>query len=298
MSNLPPYSAVVATYERAEDLARLLESLIAQTHRPAAVLVVDSSPGPETRTCVEGFGDRLPLQYLRARQPSAAVQRNQGAELVTTPLIMFADDDAILAPDCAEKACAVFADDTAEAVGGVAPRMEGMVHRSPGGFLRWYYRWQAGYDHPTYGGKLFGPGLNCLPTYEEGEEALIRADWLNAGCVFFRTPLFEREKFPLFPGYSFLEDVHLSARIGRTHRLYFHKLATYEHRDSSSPWKKNFRALARLRLRNQRIVGREVLGLREPALTFKLLVHRLFVSVVLLRQREPGWRETFIGTWT
>lgn len=297
MSTFPPYSMVVATYERPEDLARLLGSLVAQSHPPAAVIVVDSSSSPAPQRCAEGFAARLPLRYVRAREPSAAVQRNQGAELVTTPLIAFADDDAILAHDCAEKVCAVFGEDRAEEIGGIAPRMEGTPHRAPGRLLRRYYRWQAGYDHPTYGGKLFGPAINCLPTYDESEGELIPSEWLNAGCVFFRTPLFAREQFPQFPGYSFLEDVHLSARIGRTHRLLFHRSATYEHRDAPSDYKRHARALARRRVGNQRLVAREIMGLRGPRLMGKLLLHRLFVTLYLLRRRGPGTLGELVGTW-
>jgi hypothetical protein len=173
-----------------------------------------------------------------------------------------------------------------------------MEHRIPRGALRCYYRLQAGYDHPTYGGKLFGPAINCLPTYTEGEGALIPSDWLNSTCVFYRTPLFAREKFPEFERYSFLEDVHLSARVGRTHRLYFHRTATFEHRDAPSLFKRNTRELARMRVRHQRVVARDILGLREPALSWKLTLHRLFASAAVLRRRGNGWMEELLGTWT
>jgi len=121
---------------------------------------------------------------------------------------------------------------------------------------------------------------------------------LNSTCVFYRTPLYAREKFPEFEGYSFLEDVHLSARVGRTHQLYFHRTATFEHRDAPSTFKRNTRELARMRVRHQRLVAHDILGLREPMLTLKLLLHRLFASVSILRQRGPTWSQELLGTWT
>jgi glycosyltransferase involved in cell wall biosynthesis len=295
---LPAYTVVVATYERPDDLARLLESLAAQSWRPAEVVIVDASPGPKTAEIAQAWTARLPIRYARAEQPSAARQRNQGARGITTPLLAFVDDDAIIPSDSLAKIGAAFAADPDERTGGIAARIEGMQHRAPSGWLRRYYRCQAGFEHPTYGGKLFGPGLNCLPTYDEPGGELIPSDWLNSTCVFYRTPLFARERFPEFEGYSFLEDVHLSSRVGRTHRLFFHREARFIHNDAPSTFKRHRRALARMRLRHQRVVAREILGLRGPALTLKLLLHRLFVSAVLLRQREPGWREAFIGTWT
>jgi GT2 family glycosyltransferase len=290
------YSLVIATYERAEDLRTTLASIATQTRPPAAVVVVDSSADDQTLAVTQAAP--LPVRYERAKKPSAAVQRNQGAALVTTPLVAFVDDDVFVPPDSFEKICTAFEADTEGQIGGIAARIDGLQHRIPSGLLRCYYRLQAGYTHPTYGGKLFGAAINCLPTYTEATGDLIPADWLNSTCVFYRTPLYAREKFPEFEGYSFLEDVHLSARVGRTHQLYFHRTATFEHRDAPSTFKRNTRELARMRVRHQRLVAHDILGLREPMLTAKLLLHRLFASISILRQRGPTWTQELLGTWT
>ncbi len=292
------YSVVIATYERPDELRTTLESLSTQTRLPAQVIVVDSSPDPRSEAVVAGMTTRLPLHYERATRPSAAVQRNAGASRVRTPLVAFIDDDVFVPTETLEKMCDVFERDADGKVGGVAARIDGMQHTTPSGLLWWYYRLQAGYAHPTYGGKLFGPGINCLPSYTEGEGDLIPSDWLNSTCVFYRTELFLREKFPQFDGYSFLEDVHVSSRIGRTHHLYFHRTANFEHRDAPSTFKKNARELVRMRLRHQRVVARDILCIPEPLLTLKMLLHRVFASVWTLRARSPQWREILIGTWT
>lgn len=296
--SLLAYSVVIATFERADELRTTLESLAAQTRPPGMIVVVDSSPDDRTRVVVESFRERLPLLYERATQPSAALQRNTGASRVTTPLVAFIDDDVFVPSVTLAKICEVFDRDVEEKVGGVAARIDGMQHPPPHGLLWWYYRLQAGYSHPTYGGKLFGPGINCLPSYTEPGGDLIPSEWLNSTCVFYRTGLFMRERFPQFEGYSYLEDVHVSSRIGHTHRLYFHRTATFEHRDASSIFKKNVRELMRMRIRHQRMVARDILAVREPILTLKLFLHRAFASVAILRQRSPQWRESLVGTWT
>ena len=292
------YSIVIATLERPAEMRVTLESIAAQTRPPQRVIVVDSSKDDETRAVAESFTARLPLHYERALRPSSAVQRNQGAERVETPLIAFLDDDVFVRPETFATIVAAFENDSAERIGGIAARIDGMQHSPPRGLLWCYYRLQAGYSHPTYGAKLFGAGINCLPTYGDSDSDLIRADWLNSTCVFYRTELFRREKFPEFDGYSFMEDVHLSARIGRTHELFFHRTASFEHRDATSTFKRNARQLARMRVRHRRIVARDIVGLREPALTFKMLLHRLFTSACLLRNRHPSWKQELIGTWT
>jgi GT2 family glycosyltransferase len=290
------YSIVIATFERPEELRTALASLAAQTRPPAQVIVVDSSPDERTRAVVADAP--LPVRYERAVRPSSAVQRNQGAEFVTTPLIVFMDDDVFIPPTSLEKLCAPFEEDAEEKIGGIAGRIDGQAHRQPRGLLRFYYWLQAGYDHPTYGGKLFGAAVNCLPTYTESGGNLIPSEWLYSTCVFYRTPLFQREKFPEFEGYSFIEDVHLSARVGRTHRLYFHRTANFEHRDATSIFKRNTREMARMRVRNQRQVAHEIIGLHEPILSCKLFLHQLFSSFVVLRARRKGWSQELLGIWT
>jgi glycosyltransferase involved in cell wall biosynthesis len=292
------YTPVIATYERADDLARLLATLARQTRGPERVIIVDSSRDDRTRAVAESMAARLPIHYERAEIASAAEQRNQGARLVTTPLIAFIDDDATLEPDTCGKLCAPFENDADGKIGGVAARLAGPDRPRPGRLLWWYYRIQAGFAHPTYGGKLFGPAINCYPCYTEAaEHGLIPAQWLGSTCVFYRTEDFNAEKFPAFPGYSFMEDVHLSARIGKRRGLFFHTTARYGHHDSMSPWKRDFKAMARTRIRNQRRVAREILGFTGPRFELKLLLHRLFVTCWLLRRRGPGFAREIAGTW-
>lgn len=290
------YTPVIATYERPEHLSRMLATLADQTRPPKRVIIIDASHDSRTREVAETTAQRLPIHYERAQIASAAQQRNQGARLVTTPLVAFIDDDTLLQPDTCERLCAAFERDPQ--IGGVAGRLIGEDRPVPGGLLWWYYRIQAGFVHPTYGGKLFGPAINCYPSYTEpATHDLIPADWLSSTCVFYRTEAFLAEEFPAFTGYSFMEDVHLSARVARQHRLFFHTSARFEHHDATSPWKRDFTQMARNRIRNQRCVAREILGFSGPAFELKLLLHRLFVTVYLLRRRGPGfWRE-IAGTW-
>jgi GT2 family glycosyltransferase len=288
------YSIVVATYERANALRDALESVTRQTHLPARVIIVDSSAGTDSERVAAEFP--LPSIYLRAEKPSAAVQRNQGFREVSTPLVGFIDDDVVLAPDVFDKLCAVF--EQRPDTGGVAARVNGAEHPAPCGRLRAYYRLQAGFDDTTYGARLFGAAINCFPCYSAQPEELVSADWLNLGCVLFRSDLFGTELFPLFEGYSYGEDVHLSARIGKKGRLYFHSTARYDHYPSMSPAKRSFFKYARMSARHRRLIARDIQGLRGWELCWKDALHRFFVSVFLLRTRPAGWLRQIAGNWT
>jgi GT2 family glycosyltransferase len=288
------YSMVIATYERADALRDALKSVERQTRLPERVIIVDSSAGPESEAVVRE--SPLPVTYQRADRPSAAMQRNQGFREVTTPLVAFIDDDVVLAPDVFAKLCTVF--DQYDDTGGVAARMNGAEHPPPDRRLRKYYRLQAGFDHPTYGAKLFGAAINCFPCYSLHDDDLVPADWLNLGCVVFRSDLFGEELFPHFNGYSYGEDVHLSARIGQRSRLYFHAAARYDHFPSMSPAKRNFFRHARMSAHHRRLIAREILGLRGWELCWKDTLHRMFVTVFLLRTRPAGWLRQIAGNWT
>lgn len=292
------YSIVIATDQRPVELRGTLESIAGQSRQPARVVVVDASPDMRSREVCTEFEGKLPLRWLVAEGRSSARQRNQGAALVGEPLITFVDDDVILPPGTMAALAEVFDSDSPGKIGGVAARIEGMVHSPPRGLLRWYYRLQAGFAHRDYGARLIGPAINCLPSYSEADPDLIPGDWLNSTCTMYRTALFRREQFPQFDGYSPLEDVHLSARIGRTHRLYFHKHATYTHLSAPSSHKRDYRGMARMKIANQRLVARDVMGQSGWRLAWGLVLHRLFVTTHLLRSRPAGWGGTLRGTWS
>jgi glycosyltransferase involved in cell wall biosynthesis len=304
MSAVPaPYSLVIATLDRPDDLALTLAGIATQTHLPAEVIVVDSSANEKTRRTCELWVTRLPLRWIFSEAKSAAQQRNLGADLTRSEseVLGFLDDDITMYPETCADVCSVFADDPAHEIGGIAVRIDEIQRPPPSRLTRFYYWLQAGYRHTTYGGRLFGPAINCLPCYSEPTEGsgdLIRAEWLNSGCVFYRREPFLREKFPAFEGYSFMEDVHCSARIAKTHRLYFHTRARCSHRDGTNALKRDFAGLARQRIRHQRVVAREVMGQHGLGFAWKFLLHRLFASFNIVRRREPGWVQSLRGTWS
>lgn len=95
-------SVVVPTYNRATRLAALLRCLEEQP-APSSfeVLVCDDGSSDDTRKVAEMFGRRLRLRYLH--QPDegfrAGAARNMGLDAATGDLVLFLDDDQLVAPD-------------------------------------------------------------------------------------------------------------------------------------------------------------------------------------------------------
>jgi hypothetical protein len=127
---------------------------------------------------------------------------------------------------------------------------------------------------------------------------LIPAEWLNSTLVLYRRALFERERFPRFTGYSFLEDAHLSYRIGRTHELYFRSDAPYAHNSRPSAAKSDHRELARMIVRHQKTLTQDLLGLSGFTLAWKLSLHRLFQTVAVIRSPHPDRWQAIRGFWS
>ncbi|WP_437046616.1 glycosyltransferase [Streptomyces sp. enrichment culture] len=96
----PPPSAgvVVATRERAGQLARALDSLLAQDHPDFEIVVVDNAPVTDgTRELVERkYGERV--RYVREPVPGLAVAHNRGLEAVRGEVVAFTDDDVVADP--------------------------------------------------------------------------------------------------------------------------------------------------------------------------------------------------------
>ncbi|MFI2211745.1 glycosyltransferase [Streptomyces sp. NPDC020141] len=94
----PRTSVVVATRERADQLARALDSLLAQDHPDFEIVVVDNAPRTDaTRELVEGaYGGRVRL--VREDVPGLAVAHNRGVAAADGEIVAFTDDDVVADP--------------------------------------------------------------------------------------------------------------------------------------------------------------------------------------------------------
>jgi len=89
-------SVVVATCNRPVELSGCLRSLLAQTHPPTLIVVVDDAPGGElTPAIVARYARHGPLRYVEGTRLGLAAAHNRGLREVTTPLVAFTDDDVV-----------------------------------------------------------------------------------------------------------------------------------------------------------------------------------------------------------
>ncbi len=254
----PAVSVVIATRHRPDPLRLTLDTLSRQTRLPEEVIIIDSSEDDRTALLCAG-GDRWPglrIQYERAARPSAAEQRNRGADLATGAIVVFMDDDVELSPEFLVELIAPFATDPR--IAGVSGRILNCVYVQPRGLHWLLLALIVGDTSPSWAGRVVGPAVNFLP---DGERTDVHpVDWLFTTGVAYRREVFAQYRFGAFTGYSFAEDVHLSTRVGRDWTLVNAPRATFLHHDMGRKTHSDWRALGESMVVNRYEIMARVLG--------------------------------------
>lgn len=98
-----PISVVIPTYNRASTLARALDSVLEQTHRPREIILVDDDSQDDTSTLVRDYTS-CGITYLRLKKNGGvSAARNVGISRATGTFVSFLDSDDELSPDQLER---------------------------------------------------------------------------------------------------------------------------------------------------------------------------------------------------
>ncbi len=95
--NLSSISCIVPAYNAEKFIAPALESILAQTHPPVEVIVIDDGSTDATPELVRAFGD--PVRYVIQPGRGLPSARNYGVELARSDLIASLDADDLWHPD-------------------------------------------------------------------------------------------------------------------------------------------------------------------------------------------------------
>lgn len=261
-----PISAVVPTKDRAHVLERTLASLAEQDIIPAELIVVDGSAGSESRMVIQDWAAKLASQntvrWLRAEKLGAAVQRNQGLMSATQPFIWFFDDDILFEPDCVPRLWRTIEGDPR--LGGVSAMITNQKYHPPGLVSRTVFALIHGRNEATFAGRVIGPAVNLLPEDREDLPETVPTEWLNLGCTIYRREALPNPVFDsVFTGYSLMEDLTLSVRVGKKWRLANARKARIYHDSQPGAHKADVAALAEMELVNRHYVMTEVLDRRH-----------------------------------
>ncbi len=284
---------VVATKDRPAELGRLLESLSAQSRKPDEIIVVDGGAIGVSEVLHRPELESLALRYERCLPPSAARQRNRGIARVSPgiDLIGFLDDDAVLAPGAMSRMMD-FWESASSDIGGAQFNM--LNH--PAVFAAGLKRWPLISFLGLYSGN---PG-DVLPSGFQvmvgpvAETIFVR--WLGSGASIWRRHIFDAESFDeWFEGYSYLEDLDFSFRVGRHYRLAVVGQAGYEHLPARKGRGDGFR------FGRREAVNRLYFVTKNPELSrircAMALSLRLAISLAMAgRERKAGYLARAAGT--
>lgn len=212
-------AVVIPTYNRATQLAGLLESLKRQTLEASHVIVVDSSERDVADFNRAACAAVARTTWLASAQRSAPAQRNQGASHVRLideecDFIAFLDDDVRPASDYLERLVRLLVNDTSQAIAGASGVSEWLapeLHR----------REQIFQDVFLMSGRRPGSlrrsGINVPVSSHEASPMLV--DWLF-GCSVWRGRVFADFEFRNdMPGAGLYDDVEFSARVAKQYGL-------------------------------------------------------------------------------
>jgi glycosyltransferase involved in cell wall biosynthesis len=289
-------TAIVPTANRAAVLRKTLESMAKQNCQPETILVVDASVDNGTEqlcaASLEGLVSRI--QYLKAEQKGAAVQRSQALALVNTPAVFFFDDDVVFEPACVERLWNCL--QSGDQVGGVNALVTNQHYHDPGKLTKFMYRLMNGKNLLSYAGKCIGPAWNLLPADKQELPEYNEVEWLYTTCTMYRvsalpTPLFSNR----FQGYSMLEDLALSLTVAKKYKLFNVRNARIFHDSQPGDHKSNKRALAKMELLNRHYIMTRILNRTRFSDYCKLLIFELFGIVVVLTNIS-GWKNLLPAT--
>ncbi|MEN9946467.1 MAG: hypothetical protein RLZZ293_853 [Pseudomonadota bacterium] len=92
-------SLICATYQRTDELANFLASLVAQTYTNFEIIIVDQNPSGVLDFIISSYTSLLNLRWIRSAQLGSSVNRNLGLSLAQGEIIGFPDDDCYYYPD-------------------------------------------------------------------------------------------------------------------------------------------------------------------------------------------------------
>jgi glycosyltransferase involved in cell wall biosynthesis len=89
-------SVVVPTYNRSHLIRETLDAILAQTHAPHEIIVVDDGSTDDTRTVLASYGERI--RAISIANSGDLVARNTGLRIAQGHLLTFCDSDDLWMP--------------------------------------------------------------------------------------------------------------------------------------------------------------------------------------------------------
>ena len=217
-------TAVIPTRNRPSDLAKAVASVLAQTRPPDEFIIVDQSPGDESRLIVESLWpgeSRIKLMYIHDTSISGLVEAKQvAASRATGDIVCFLEDDIVLETDYIEQIELGFV--RLPEMLGCCGLITNPPHQPPG---------YAAIFHIFHRGIFKDIRVGLYGHLDGYVSKLIASDKLSGGLSAWRREVFAAVPFDVVNGFHMFEDIDFSTRVARHFgpRLYVNPSARLEH---------------------------------------------------------------------
>jgi GT2 family glycosyltransferase len=278
-----PVSAIIPTKDRTEVLLRTLNSLAGQSYLPEEIILVDASSTNEAeqRIPTVHFPPAVHVVYAKAIVKGAAQQRMQAMQLATTNVIFFMDDDILFEERCVEQLFRGF--EQTPKVGGVNAMITNQRYKTPGLITRVMLIILSGKRLGTWAGKVVGPAWNLLPEDNPEFPEYVECEWLNSGCTMYRREALPNPVFPeRFKGYSIMEDLAVSLKVGKSWTLLNARTARIFHDSQPGDYKSSLVRISEMEVMNRHYVMTQVLGRNKFRNYAQLFLFEMFKLSTLL----------------
>ena len=92
------FSVIIPVFNRPNEVAELLDSLVQQTVKTFEVIVVDDGSETKCDDVVAEFKDKLPIHYFYKTNSGPGLTRNFAAEKSSSEYLLILDSDCIVPP--------------------------------------------------------------------------------------------------------------------------------------------------------------------------------------------------------
>ncbi|TAK90617.1 MAG: glycosyltransferase family 2 protein [Burkholderiaceae bacterium] len=217
-------TAVIPTRNRPDDLFKAVASIRAQTRPPEELIIVDQSPGDESRVRIDSLmagENRIRLAYIHDQRISGLVEaKHVAAQKACGEIVCFLEDDVVLEPEYLAEIELGFVRN---------PSMVGccgIIANQPkqsflyGLFFQLFHR-----------GMFADKRVAIYRKFQGRQNDLIPSKMLSGGLSAWRREVFSVIPFDLSGGFFMLEDIDFSTRVARHFgaRLYVNPNARLEH---------------------------------------------------------------------
>jgi len=220
------FSLIVATKDRRDPLAAVLECAAKALPADGEVIVVDGDPERSAEPVVREFQARNPAMSIRhvASAPGAARQRNGGIDAAEGDVVVYVDDDCTFEPGLFEALAAAYGDPAVVgATGRVEQPLRGRLGNNPHSRLRWLL---LGGGRQ---GSMTSFGFRC-PILDREQPRDV--EFMPGPLMSARRDLAAEVRFDeRLAAYSLVEDDDFSYRLSRRGRIRYEPAAVVQHHE-------------------------------------------------------------------